>query len=69
MSPDHKIMWKNKLEPAKNFIKKFPGVTKIPYKKEILYNILLDTYETVLVNNLVCETLHPSNPIAEKYRK
>jgi hypothetical protein len=69
MSPDHKIMWKNKLEPAKNFIKKFPGVTKIPYKKEILYNILLDTYEKVLVNNLVCETLHPSNPIAEKYRK
>jgi hypothetical protein len=43
-------------------------VKKIDYDGHILYNILMDDHETVNVNNLVCETLHPENIVAELYR-
>ena len=33
-----------------------------------LYNILLDHYDMMLVNGLLCETLNPINPIAKHYR-
>lgn len=68
MSQHHKIMWNDKLIFAANFLPKYEGVTRIPYKKEILYNILMEDYETVIVNNMVCETLHPTNPIAKLYK-
>ena len=68
MSQHHKIMWNDKLIFAANFLPKYQGVTRIPYKKEILYNILMEDYETVIVNNMVCETLHPTNPIAKLYK-
>ena len=68
MSQHHKIMWNEKLVFAANFLEKYEGVTRIPYKKEILYNILMEEYETVNANNIVCETLHPTNPVAKKYK-
>ena len=68
MSCDHKLRWMNKMVSAEDFLSNFPGVTRVPYGKEFLYNILMDNYETVIVNNLVCETLHPSNPIAQIYK-
>lgn len=68
MSQHHKIMWNDKLIFAANFLPKYQGVTRIPYKKEILYNILMEDYETVIVNNMVCETLHPTNPIAKLHK-
>ena len=34
----------------------------------ILYNILLENHDVMLVNGLVCETLNPENPIAKYYR-
>lgn len=68
MSQHHKIMWNDKLIYAANFLPKYEGVTRIPYKKEILYNILMEEYETVNVNNMVCETLHPTNPVAKLYK-
>jgi hypothetical protein len=34
---------------------------------EYLYNVLLETYGVMTVNNMVIETLHPSNPIAKLY--
>ena len=43
-------------------------VQQIKYNKEILYNVLLDTYEVMTVNNLICETLHPENIIAKLYK-
>jgi len=68
MSQHHKIMWNEKLVYAANFLPKYEGVTRIPYKKEFLYNILMEEYETVNVNNMVCETLHPTNPVAKPYK-
>lgn len=38
------------------------------YPGEYLYNVLLETYGVMTVNNMVMETLHPSNPIAKLYR-
>ena len=41
----------------------------VPYKKEILYNVLMDNYERIKVNNLICETLHPKNKVAKLYKR
>ena len=37
------------------------------YPGEYLYNVLLETYGVMKVNNMIIETLHPSNPIAKLY--
>jgi hypothetical protein len=41
---------------------------QIPYNGETLYNVLLDDYEKMMVNNMICETLDPENPIAKFFR-
>jgi hypothetical protein len=33
-----------------------------------MYNILLDKYSTVNVNNMICETLKPSNIVSLLYK-
>jgi hypothetical protein len=52
---------------AKEFVTDFEHVTKIKYTGAILYNVLLEEHDTVLVNNLVCESLHPDNGVAQVY--
>jgi hypothetical protein len=42
-------------------------VKKIQYDGEILYNILMERYDKITINNLICETLHPDNFIARLY--
>ena len=54
---------------ARNIVAVNKNVTKIPYDKSILYNILLDKHSVVHVNNMVCETLHPDNIIAKLYTR
>ena len=44
------------------------SIHKIEYNEEILYNILMEDHEKVLVNNMICETLHPTNYVAQLYR-
>jgi hypothetical protein len=65
ISKNHKILYKNKLIEAYKFIHAFHGVHKVEYTGEILYNVLMDDYYTMDVNNLICETLHPKNVIAQ----
>lgn len=73
MSKNHLVWYNWKMHKAKEFVegvaelKKEKKVTKVKYNGEILYNVLLETYEKMLVNNLICETLHPDNKIAELY--
>jgi len=38
---------------------------KIAYNGEPLYNILLEKYKTLKVNNVICESLHERNLIAK----
>jgi hypothetical protein len=69
MSKDHKILYDGKLVPAFRFLDLTDKVKKINYSGEILYNVLLDDYSLITVNNMKCETLHPQNPVAKLYMK
>lgn len=68
-SSRHKVYYKNTMVEARNIVAVNKNVTKIPYDKSILYNILLDKHSVVHVNNMVCETLHPDNIIAKLYTR
>ena len=43
-------------------------ITKIDIIDQ-LYNVLMEEYNIMLVNNMEVETLHPDNPIAKLYTK
>ena len=68
MSTGHHVFHKGKKIVAKKFLQtNNKRVHKEKYNGEILYNILMEDYSTVIVNNMVCETLDPSNKIAQLY--
>ena len=68
ISKNHSLFYKGQMIKAKNFINQFENVKKIKYTGEILYNVLLESYDKMIVNNLICETLHPENSIAKLYK-
>ena len=39
----------------------------IQYTGEPLYNVLLETHDTMIVNNLVVETLNPKHIVCKKF--
>ena len=41
------------------------GVQSVEYTGEVLYNILLEKHEPMMVHNLIVETLTPENIIAK----
>jgi hypothetical protein len=65
ISKNHIIFYKNKMLKAYDFINKFNGVYKIKYDGVILYNVLMEDYNKMFVNNLLCETLNPQNIIVK----
>ena len=67
MSKEHKIMYDGRLIPVYKFLEYTEKVKKVKYNGETLYNVLLANYGLMVVNNLVCETLHPENIIAKLY--
>ena len=69
MSQEHKVYYQGKMREANTFLCKFKNVGKVKYNGEILYNILMKEYSYMLVNNLICETLHPENIFAKLYTK
>ena len=66
MSKEHRVLYEGEMVEAGSFIKQFDRVKKVPYTGEPLYNVLLETHETMKVNNLVCETLHPATYLGIK---
>ena len=36
-----------------------------PYNSETLFNVLLKKHDKMMINNLICETLHPENIAAK----
>jgi hypothetical protein len=68
MTCNHKILHNGKMTKAKDFIENFEKVYKVKYNGEILYNVLLEEYDKMIVNNLICETLHPENAVAKLYK-
>lgn len=69
ISKNHRILYKGNMRQAKEFVGLNDKVYKIKYKKEVLYNVLMEEYDKMVVNNLICETLHPENGIAKIYRE
>ena len=65
ISKNHKLFYKGEMIKAKDFINKFENVHQIKYTGEILYNVLMEEYDKMVVNNLICETLDPENSIAK----
>ena len=66
MSKEHKVLHKGTMTDAEELINE--NIYKVKYNGEILYNILMEDYSKIVVNNLICETLHPDNLIAKLYR-
>jgi hypothetical protein len=69
MSRQHKVLYKGKCIEAHKFLGHFDKIYKVKYDGEILYNVLLEEYSAISVNNLICETLHPNNIIAKFFTR
>jgi alpha-tubulin suppressor-like RCC1 family protein len=70
ISRNHKLFYNGKMITAIELLDKlnnYETIYKVNYSGEILYNILLDKHDTMIVNNLICETLNPINDIAKLY--
>ena len=68
ISKNHRIFYKGKMMQAKEFLNDFKNVKKVKYTGEVLYNVLMEEPDKMMVNNLICETLHPENSIAKLYK-
>ena len=55
MSPNHCVFFKGRMIPARCF----SNVPHINYNGETLYNVLLETHDKMIVNNMIVETLNP----------
>ena len=64
-SMEHKVFYKGEMVKARNLVDLCENVTFVPYNGETLYNILLKTHDKMMINNLICETLHPKNIAAK----
>jgi len=67
ISKNHLIFYGGKMIKAKEFVYLFNNVYKVKYNGECLYNVLLEKHDKMIVNNLICETLHPENSIAKLF--
>jgi hypothetical protein len=65
MSENHQLIYNGKIRKALHFVDNYKNVNRINYCGETLYNILMKQHDTVMINNLICETLHPENVIAK----
>jgi len=67
-SKEHKVLYRGEMIKARNLADMCKNVKKVSYNGETLYNVLLEKHGKMLVNNMICETLHPEN-IAAKFAK
>ena len=65
----HKLEYGGRMVAAEWLVGQVAGVARIPYSGEPLYNVILAEPRTMRVNNLICETLLPSNPTAKLYAR
>ena len=68
ISKNHKLLYKGKMIKACDFIGKLDDIYKIKYNGELLYNVLMEDYSKMIVNNLICETLQPEDSTALLYK-
>jgi hypothetical protein len=68
ISNNHRIFYQGNMIKAEKFIGINDKVYKIKYRNEILYNVLMEEHDKMVVNNLICETLNPENGTAKLYK-
>jgi hypothetical protein len=67
MTPGHEVLYRGKLVQSKNFVGRMNGVHTVPYNgMDVLYNVLLEHHGVMNVNNMIVETLNPSNKVAKE---
>jgi uncharacterized delta-60 repeat protein len=65
VSFEHCIVHRNKLVPAYKFVNKMHGIHYVNYTNQYLYNVLLKHHFYMMVNNMMVETLNPTNIMAK----
>ena len=65
MSKNHQLFYNGKMIKAAQFADKFENVKKIKYTGEVLYNVLMENHDKMVVHNLICETLNPEHDLAK----
>ena len=64
-SMNHSFFYQGKMNKAKDLVNVLKDVEFIKYDGCVLYNVLLEKHDKMIVNNLIAETLHPENRIAK----
>ena len=66
ISRNHGIYIKGIIYRARNLVN---GTTILEHKRkrEYIYNVLLETYVSMYVNNMECESLNPDDPMVKNY--
>ncbi len=64
ISNNHKVFFEGQMVKARDLVDVCEHVHFIPYNGETLYNVLLKKDGKMMINNLICETLSPTNVIA-----
>ena len=64
-SMEHKVFYQGKMTKARNLVDLCENVIFVPYNGETLFNVLLKKHDKMMINNLICETLHPENIAAK----
>ena len=67
ISRNHKVFYNKQMIKTKDLIGVVDGVNNKKYNGEILYNVLLNNHDKMIVNNLIVETLDPNNIVAKIY--
>jgi len=60
-SKEHKVLYRGEMIKARDLADMCKNVKKVAYNGETLFNVLLEKHGKMLVNNMICETLHPEN--------
>jgi hypothetical protein len=64
ISNNHRVFYKGHMVKASDLVNMCNGVVKTPYNGETLYNVVMKKHDKMMINNLICETLHPDNVMA-----
>jgi hypothetical protein len=70
MSLNHKVRYKGAMMEAVKFANgQFKGVFRVKNTNDVLYNVILDTHSSMVVNNMVVETLNPIHVMATLFKE
>lgn len=66
ISKNHEVFFNGTWKRAFEYVDGH-NIYKVKYNKEPMYNILFEKHGVLIVNNMICESLHPENAIAKLY--